>query len=280
MPQGYKDPGILVAEIKMTRTLRNSAFLVVEGVDDVRFWRARRHAECELIDGEGKLNVVESARRLDADDYGGVLGVIDDDYDSLMGVTHGSRNLVATDAHDLECLLCRSSALDTVLAEFGDPSKISQFEEDTGVDARTGLLERALVFGRLRWAAAHFHLDIDQGAIRVPRFVETDTWAVDSEGLTRAVARHKSPDVLARTIKQLPSADPWYVVRGHDMTQLLRIGLRCVLGNMPAKIGINQISQVLRAAISPEELRKTTLWTDIRAWETENRPYLILAEED
>ena len=280
MPQGYKDPGILVAEIKMTRTIHAGAFLVVEGADDVRFWRTRRHAECELIDGEGKPNVVESIRWLDADDYGGVLGVIDDDYDSLMGVTHGSRNLIATDAHDLECLLCRSSALDTVLAEFGNPSKISQFEEETGVDARTGLLERALVFGRLRWVAAHFHLDINRRAIRVSRFVDTDTWAVDSEGLTRAVVPQESFDVLARSIERLPSADPWYVVRGHDMMQLLRIGLRRILGDIPASTGTDQISQVLRAAISPEELRKTTLWTDIRAWETKNRPYPILAEED
>ena len=280
MPQGYKDPGTLVAEIRMTRTLHDGAFLVVEGADDVRFWRTRRHEKCELIDGEGKPNVVESIRRLDADDYSGVLGVVDDDYDSLMGVTHGSRNLVATDAHDLECLLCRSSALDTVLAEFGNPSKISQFEEETGVDARTSLLKRSLVFGRLRWVAAHFHLDIDQGAIRVSRFVDIDTWAVNSEGLTRAVVQQGSSDVLTRSIEQLPSADPWYVVRGHDMMQILRIGLRRVLGDIPARVGTDQISQVLRAAIFPEELRKTTLWTDIRAWETENHSYPVLAEED
>ena len=280
MLQGHKDPGILVAEIKMLQTLHDGAFLVVEGADDVRFWRTRRHAECELIDGDGKLNVVGCIRRLDADGYGGVLGAVDDDYDSLMGVTHGSRNLVATDAHDLECLLCRSSALDTVLAEFGNPSKISQFEKKTGDNVRTGLLERALVFGRLRWAALYLPLNIDSVAIRVQRFVDTDTWTVDSEELSRAVVPQGSYDVLTRAIEQLPLADPWYVVQGHDMMELLRIGLRRVLGDIPARIGTDQISQVLRAAISPGELRKTTWWTDIRAWETENSPYLVLVEED
>ena len=280
MPQGYKDPGTLVAEIKMTRTLHDGAFLVVEGADDVRFWRTRRHEECELIDGEGKPNVVGGLQRLDAEGHDGVLGVVDDDYDSLMGVSYGSRNLVATDAHDLECLLCRSSALDKVLAEFGSSSKISQFERDTGVDARTGLLERALVFGRLRWAAVYFQLKVNPKAIRISRFVDIDTWTVDSEELARAVVPQGSSDVLTRSIAQLPLADPWYVARGHDMMELLRIGLMRVLGDIGASTGTKQISQVLRAAISPGELRKTTLWMDIRAWEIENQSYPVLTEED
>ena len=61
-------------------------------------------------------------------------------------------NVVATDAHDLESLIFRSSSLRSVLAEFGNAEKINRFEDNEGQDVRTALLERALVFGRLRWA--------------------------------------------------------------------------------------------------------------------------------
>ena len=278
MLKGHKDPGSIAAEIKMTRMVHEGAFLVVEGVSDARFWRPRRHDNCELVDGEGKGNVVGAVGRLDAEGFPGVLGIVDDDYDSLMGIVRPSGNLVATDAHDLECLLCRSAALESVLAEFGVARRIQAFEEATRVDVRTGLLERAMVFGRLRWAAARYDLDIDFGALRVPRFVDTDTWAVDGDGLLRAVSRNglsHNCDALGRRIAGLPPADPWRVARGHDMIEILRIGLQRVLGILPVSEGPEHIARVLRVAMSLEELQRTTLYTDMRAWESGNA-YLVL----
>ena len=278
MLSGHKGPDSIAAEIKMTRMVHDGAFLVVEGVSDVRFWRTRRHGNCELVDGEGKGNVVGAVGRLDAEDFPGVLGIVDDDYDSLMGMSRTSENLVATDAHDLECLLCRSAALESVLAEFGVAGKIQTFEEAAGVDVRTGLLERAMVFGRLRWAAARYDLDIDFETLRVPRFIDTDTWAVDGEELFRAVSRNGSShdcDWLGRRIAGLPPADPWCVARGHDMIEILRIGLQRVLGKLPVSEGPDDIARVLRAAMSLGELQRTTLYTDMRTWEGANA-YLVL----
>ena len=221
----------------MMRMDHAGAFLVVEGVTDMRFWRPRKWAECELVDGEGKKNVIGGVKRLNAESFGGVLGIVDDDCDSLMNGDIGTRNIVRTDVHDLECLLCRSSALEKVLAEYGDESKIRRFETNAGVDVRSALLERALVFGRLRFAALRNGLDIDHSRIRVPRFVDAATWTVDGEGLIRAVVKDGSPcdeDVVGRCIAQLPVVDPWRVVRGHDMVSILRIGLGRILGKVEA----------------------------------------------
>ena len=278
MPGGHKDPSSIAAEIKMMRMVHRGALSVVEGVNDVRFWTTRRHNTCELVDGEGKPNVVGAVDRLDTEGIRGVLGIVDDDYDSLMGIVRTSRNLVATDAHDLECLLCRSPALDKVLAEFGIASKIQEFEEAAGVDVRSALLDRTTVFGRLRWAAMCHHLDIEVSAIRVPRFIDIDTWTVDGEELTRVASSGSSPrdcDVLKRRIAELPFADPWRVARGHDMIQILRIGLMRVLGTLPASKGTEDIARVLRAAMSLDELQRTTLHADMRTWERATG-YLVL----
>ena len=278
MLNGQKNPGSIAAEIKMMRMVHDGAFLVVEGVSDVRFWSTRRHDNCELVNGEGKENVVGAIGRLDAEDIPGVLGIVDDDYNSLMGIIRTSGNLVATDAHDLECLLCRSPALESVLVEFGIASKIQAFEEAARVDVRSGLLERAMVFGRLRWAVARYNLDIDLGTLRVPRFIDTDTWAVDGDGLLRAVLRNGSShdcDALERRIAELPLSDPWRVAHGHDMIEILRLGLRRVLGKLPVRQGPEDIARVLRAAVSMEELQRTTLYMDMRTWESANE-YLVL----
>ena len=282
MLKGNMAPGTLVAEIKMNRMSHDGSFLIVEGKDDMRFWTSRRHTHtsCKLVDGQGKRNVVEGIQRLEAASFAGVLGIVDSDYDPLNGMGAESENLLTTDAHDLECLLCRSSALDKVLAEYGNRAKIAKFENETGVDVRTGLLERTLVFGRLRWAAVRCHPMIDLGELRAPRFVDEDTWSVSSEE-SICDTLIDSPDralALMQRINDLPEADPWYVVHGHDMLEILRIGLRHVLGEMPTSKGVKDIGSGLRLAMSQEDLQETRLWMDMRTWEAANRPYLVLAD--
>lgn len=273
MPRGHKDSSSIAAEIRMMRMVHSGSFLLVEGVNDVKFWRTRRDDACELVDAEGKPNVIATVFRLERQEFSGVLGIVDDDFDSLLGINHTSPNVVATDAHDLECLLCRSPALDAVLAEFGSAGKIQRFEEAAGVDVRTGLLERTTIFGRLRWATKLYDLNIDAGAIRIPRFIDVDTWSVDSDELVRVVSGGGSVhdcDDLNYRIDELPFADPWRVAHGRDMIQILRIGLRHVLGSLPANKGPEDIARILRAAMSLEELQKTAFCELIRTWECAN----------
>lgn len=279
MPKGNKTPGTLVAEIKMSRMSHYGAFLVVEGNDDVRFWTPRHHVDCELVDGEGKQNIIGGIQRLDSTSFAGVLGIVDSDYDPLTGISIESENLLLTDAHDLECLLCRSSALDRVLAEYGSRPKIERFENEAGTDVRTGLLERALVFGRLRWAAVRSHPVIDLGGFRVPRFVDEKTWAVASkESLCQTLLGSPGDaDAMTRRIGELPEADPWYVVHGRDMVEILRIGLRHILGKISPSVGVKEIGKALRLAMTPGDLQATMLWADMRTWEATNHPYTVLA---
>ena len=253
MPFQHKTPGILAAEIEMHRLAHAGAFLVVEGKDDLRFWRRWRHSHCELVDGEGKKNVINGVRRLDSRGVRGVLGVVDSDYDTFRGEDLPSANLVATDAHDLECVLCRSQALEAVLAEHGDPSKIRRFEDGTGVAVRQSLLDRALVFGRVRLAATLWDDTQVMPELRVPRFLDEETWIVDGSALTNAV-----------------------VARGHDMVEILRIGLRKVLGNTGATVGRDDIAKDLRLAVAREYLEATGQWAGVRAWQDINHPYAIL----
>ena len=274
MLQGHKSPDTLVAEIKMSRMSHDGAFLLVEGKDDIRFWKPRLHSSCELVDGEGKSNVIGAVQRLDDARFQGTLGIVDSDYDFPTSPRFESDNLLYTDAHDLECLLCRSSALDKVLAERGDPGKIRRFE-DAGVDVRTALLERALVFGRLR-LAARARPAAELRGIAVQRFVDENTWTVDGEELIRQTASDEQ-DIKSR-LARLPEADPWYVAHGHDMLQILRIGLRRVLGNLPARIKADDIAGLLRAGMTPEAMHTTGLGTSVHAWQAANRRYAVLAD--
>ena len=279
MANEFKKPDIVV-EIKMRRTAHKGAFLVVEGGDDRVFWDTRRHNSCGLLVAGGKSNVVKAIQRLDEDSFSGALGVVDCNLDHFAGADLGSKNLVATDAHDLECVLCRSSALDKVLAEHGDPEKIHRFAKISRTDVRAALLVRAVVFGQLRRAAQRSVPAIGLQDIHVSRFVDESMWRVNEEALIKAMAevfRCNITDLRDR-IRQLPLADPWYVANGHDMVEILRIGLKKVLGSIKNSVGRDRISELLRAGMSPIDLKRTKLWEGMRFWEAANVPYLVLAD--
>lgn len=269
-------PNKIVAEIKIRRSLHTGSFLIVEGKDDRKFWEVRRHRSCRLIVGGGKNNIIYGVQRLDEIRFEGALGVVDSDYDYLPLRSSISKNLVATDAHDLECLLCRSFALNSVLVEFGDPEKINRFEEEYRKDVRAALLERGLLFGNLRRVG----VTIDQGVIS--RFVNEKEWAVDEDGLIYDTVKWSGgvdANTLQHRIARLPPMDPWHVVHGHDLLTLLRIGLRSMLGNLSANISIDVIAGVLRQAMKLADLQSTDLWQDMRRWENRNTPFLVLAGE-
>lgn len=279
MPQDGVRPSRIVAQIKMSRTQYDGAFLIVEGQDDMRFWRNHRHSRCRLVNGEGKSNVIAGVRRLDRIGIDGVLGVVDSNHDYLEGRRLPSVNLVATDAHDLECLLCRSPALEAVLVEFGEADKIQHFERLAGMDVRAALLKRGAMFGELRWAARRLQPGVRLEQVRPERFVERKSWQLDKDRLVQtAVAAMEGvdEDALRRQLARLPSVDPWYLANGHELLAILRLGLQGALGKIEATTGVKELSRALRLALRPEDLRSTRLWSDMRGWERSNSPYLVL----
>ncbi len=275
--QGHKNPGTLVAEVKMMRTQSDCAVLVVEGADDLAFWRAHKVDECEAMMAEGKATAIGCMVRLEAEAIHGVLAVVDADYDVLMGVEMEAPNVLMTDAHDLECMLCRAPALDRVVGEFGTA------EKTRGLDVRSALLERGLVFGRVRWALAWLEQSAAED-IELPRVtpllqqvVDRETWTVDDDRLRVGIQGELGEDAdLSDAMAKLPDADPWHVVHGHDMVTLLRMGLLRVLGDMQSKQSDADIARALRLAMSGEDLRTTALCEEIRAWEEVNPPYVVL----
>ena len=65
---------------------------------------------------------------------------------------------------------------------------------------------------------------------------------------------------------------------GHDMLQILRIGLRRVLGNLRTRIEADDIAGILRAGLTPEAMHRTGLGAGVQAWQAANRPYSVLAD--
>ena len=276
-----KTPSIIANEIIMSRVLVEGSFLLVEGPDDFKFWQTRICAgRCEIIVTEGKPNLLGAIENLNARQFAGTLGIIDDDGDSLENNQTLSINLIATDCHDLECLLLQSRALERgVLSELGNSVKIEKFQQQSGQTVRDRLLENGLAFGRLRWLSKRLDWQISFEDLKPERFMDREVWRIDVENLIGTIATQQATAITEEIIgllETLPDADPWLVCQGHDLLEILRIGLQKVLGEMKPSQGKSHLAALLRAAFHDTHLAATQLYQNIRAWEQANAPYQVL----
>lgn len=274
--------GDVAAEVVMSRQVAaQRSFLLVEGVDDRRFFQSRlAQAACEIVVSGDKANAVGAIQLLDRRAFRGAVAVVDDDCDSLDGRGGGSANLIATDAHDLECLLLRSPALDGVLSEYAAADKLRALE-GRGLGLREMLLARGLPFGRLRWLNSRHDFRVNFERCGPYRFVDRETWEVREADLRaefRAAGCPLAEAELVAALAALPEVDPWRVCQGHDLVDILTIGLKGVLGpGHNNNLQSAQVSAVLRQALRPADFAGTGLHRELLGWEQRNSPFRLLA---
>lgn len=269
--------GDIVSEILMSRSVFDGSLLVVEGDSDVRFWQTRITSRCQVVLAGGKKSLIDAVVRAYEIRQVGILGVVDDDCDSLLGRQLPSPHLVATDVRDAEALMLRSAAFDRVVAELGDPRKMRAFEEAEGRTVRDSLVARSLIFGQLRYLNALNGWNVNCQTIRPWRFADVPTWRFRRQDLLDefavCVPGLTSAD-LERQLSGLGEIDPWRLLHGKDTLDVLAVGLRSVIGN--AQHPSERIAQMLRLTFDSNLFAATQLHLGVRTWEAGNPPYQIL----
>lgn len=145
--------------------------------------------------------------------------------------------MIRTDTHDLETILLNSSALDKVIAEFGSGEKITKF----GRDVRTALLEAGISVGYLLWISQLDELNLAFDGITFNKFIDEQTLQIDELKLIQEVKNKsqafalKDEDLQQRLVNKKNSRhDPWQVCCGHDLVEILSLGLRKAIGSAKA----------------------------------------------
>jgi Protein of unknown function (DUF4435) len=271
--------------IRLRRSTFVGAFLLVEGSTDQIFYE--RFADppgCEIISYSGrspssKLWVIDVLDTLEKSEFLGVIAIVDADFDRLKSHSYNSPNLFWTDTHDLETMLLNTPALDKVVAEFGSAEKVAGF----GKDIRTVLLEAGMQIGYLRWFSQVDKLNLTFSSIKFSKFIDEQTLKIDLTKLVEEVKNKsqkpnlQSSDLQQRIIKQSSIHDPWQVCCGHDLVEILSLGLRKAIGsNNPSDVEPSCLERSLRLAYEATYFCKTQLYLSIRSWEASNQKFKVL----
>lgn len=223
-----KEPGTIIAEVKMSRAAGQMTHLLVEGPTDSQFWRGYCVTEAEIVICGGKSNAEGALLGLEQRRIGGVMAIVDDDMDSILGRASPSNNVMVTDERDLEAMLLSTIALEASIGELIDPRLISRYEKAQGATFRECVIERGSWFGRLRLVSASSRLGVDFHQLSPWKYVDASTWEVDVDRLVNDfsllanITRAQTDELQGK----LPNVGPWSLISGKDAMDLILIALQ------------------------------------------------------
>ena len=272
---------VIATAIRMKRSQHAGPFLVVEGRDDrLLLEQLTRQGACRYVVAESKGKVCEVMGILDQEQFGGVLGVIDADFDRVLGQEIGSPNIVRPQYHDLETMLMCSPALNRVLSELGSEEKVEGF----GQDVAEGLLQRAMPAACLRLYSQRAGLALKFDGLHYSAWVDPKSFEASEDKLAKEVRNRSqrwdsSEEALLAGIKEVATEglDPREMCCGADLIEILSVGLRSVLGtNDASKVNGEVLRRSLRLAYSERHFAESSLFAEIRQWETKNVSFQVL----
>lgn len=259
----------IAAELIMMQTSSRGPFVIVEGPTDECFLWPRLKRTCYISIGSGRISVEKAVEILDRSSSNiSYVGIVDEDYDWLIGYAPASRNVLKTDPRDIEGMLFRSSALSAVLAEFGNRGAIQQLERLEG-SVINAILARAEPFGKIRMVNSAGPM-VDMTSFKPMRFCRADwTYNLD-EAMRCAVRCGVAPDIgtLESRMAVLSPPDIWHCVRGHDLVDILVGGLIHKFG--AGNVDRRGVERLLRQSLPPVEFARTKLYERLIAWEGNN----------
>ena len=260
--------------VSMMRTGFDGTILVVEGITDSRLYsKFTDRKDVRLVIAHSKDKVRTSVTLLyDKRGDDKVIGIIDSDLDRLKH-KRPRGPVFMTDCRDAESMMLISDALDDVLAEYGDPDKLAQFEGKFG-DIRERIMEGAYPIGLLMYVSERNGLGLSFKSLDFGTFIDERDLGCDIEAMIReTIANTNSERTSAKHTSRLLSAelekeyDMKEVCRGHDLVKVLLIGLRDNFGGSNSKhLREGELGGALRLAYDDDVFTKTQLYKDTKEW--------------
>ena len=278
----YQTGASIANEVLLMRDVHDKPVLLLEGDNDVKFYRRfADDSQMPIIPAWGKENVLDAVGILESDgSVQGFLGIVDADFGHVDGSLPASPNVVVTDDHDVEMMIIKTKAFGAVLSEMGSKRKVGRFPTEHSI--RYELMQKALIIGHLRHLSLTDDLNLRFEGLSFERFVDRDSLEIDVDEMIRRIfeltriPKLVAEDIRDRLLELVEDAedDPYQICCGHDFVAIFGIALRKALGSQskeaasPAKLGI-----ALRLAYDSSDFRQTKLYSDAKQWSKVNQGY-------
>ena len=281
--------------IKVRMMDKRKTFVMVEGETDRVLW-TEYMVDCALIPTRGKDVILDALESYVLRGSPGVAAIVDADYWLITQPDElPIANLLYDDRYpDVELILLNSPALEEVLQKaFYDyePEQIHEFAEKLKEEA----LRLAAEFGYFRLLNHRKNYGISFKEIDYDEFIDENTLKFDRERrewFAKRRTEHKPwipSKKLLQEIEELRKEYPQeeyniQLCRGKDVLDIMAVILSTLFksqfgDDLPQSILNMELTGNLCMSYEYGYFEKTSLFSSIREWESDNSPYRIIRQE-
>ena len=296
MPSSECTPSV-ASEIIMRRIQpgkKHETFVMVEGETDKVLWEEFRNKKCylhEVPEGEGKDYIVKELKSCNG--LPGIAAIVDADYWLITPPDELSTdNLLYDDCcPDMELILLNSPALKKTLRHTFYKYEIEQIHE-FAEKLKEESLRLAAELGYFRLLNHIEGCGLNFKMYRLKDFIDRYTLELDRDLFARRLAERKtwiSSKALLQGIEELREKYPReeyniQLCRGKDaldiMVYILPTLFKSQIGDdLPHSMNDKELSRTLRMSYERGYFEKTSLFSCIREWESNNVPFRIIRQE-
>lgn len=284
----YLRPSEIVSEVRMIRSKnKDQTYVLVEGETDIVFYKnIIEKACCKIKYCEGRDNVEKAIMECNKAGIRGVIGIIDRDFDAILGNKNDTENLFLTDTHDLETMSLKDQTFERLNNEFGDDDKIEKFERNKKKTLFESIIEIGICVGKIRLSDRLNKFNIGFNDMHITDYLTDDfTFEVEkyiNNAVNASQQRNNKYSVVKRIKESLSKEyDVWQICRGHDLTEIIAFYYS---GEKPSSVGNNMakyirakdIERILRTSYILDKFYNTALYKMIVDWQTKNGDFRVL----
>jgi hypothetical protein len=251
--------------------------------DTIKTYITENHVQAlPMPHGSGKQQVIEIVKELNEYSLPGInyFGIIDLDFDKLLGTQEDVENLFHTESHDLDLDIILAGALarffDTHISE---DLLLNFAEKTTRQEANSSIIEKimnsAAEFGLVRLAC--YITRTPQSDCKVRKYCLSDLKPILDDLIE--VIENKYSQANIRNIVETERAknhSDQYLSNGHDVLEIVVILLGTTSKKSCSGLGVAKVDSIIKGCFSLEHFRNLQLYRIIQTWErTNSRPVLI-----
>jgi hypothetical protein len=265
-------------------------FLIVEGPKDFKVYnKFMQPQNIRIKEAFGCEKVKNVLNLLSERGFNKKIGIIDSDFMKILNTNHAISELFETDFHDVEVMICNSTALDHVVNLYCSKNKIINFERLKNSSVKDNIFELAKQIALLKLANKIHDLglifkpeSLDGNQIKYKDFISvSDLTYAGTDKLIDTIlnyTRSKNPRVKSRQeiIEKLNEVSKHVynvndLVNGHDLSNILFILIKKVFASTNKMVqDFNTIEDSLILAYDYEEFKKTELYKILKTYEIQN----------
>lgn len=279
------DGNYIAGVVSLHQGYNNSkVFILVEGETDEKVYSNFIFEEnAEIIISYGKINLKNAMDTLDKQSVSGVIAIKDADFDIIDGYTRPS-NFFLTDCHDLETMIIYSDALVKFLKQVIEVKHLSNPLDKLKLidDVKTHLINFSCMLGFLDYMSQKnswgldvnvnkffnkFKNNLDIDLVKIVQYFKTECSLIDE-----LLCSSSEFDAMKKVYEK-------YLHNGHKLITVLTeiipiVAIKYLKPRQKLSIG-SHVARQLFLAYEYDLFKKTSLYHEIKSWESSNRNYKV-----